>query len=361
MLLPIRPETARCAIFQALNDELGYFLNTCVTAKRFGSSLFSTNLRAVINDNKPTKDKFKKLWDAIKPLGIAERTKIATEFSDGQFIQRYYGDKGYQLPVIPDVVSTAIADLTKHLFSRTSGLVGTESACLETLHEHFDKYRRVNQNICCFCGASELAPVRAGIEVNDQWRSANDHLLSKKDYPIFAVHPDNLVPTCETCNSKAKLAENLLIRKRKGHPNERRLCFFPFVENCNEYIGIEVKKDKLRLTVRFTMDALDPDVREKLNTWNDVYRIRERVEGKFTDLAVLADNDCPANNLNEFRQRIEDKATSCKTYYREESWNFWKYRFYEWLHNYGNGIVEALWDSIMDKRNDPDAAAIYGI
>ena len=63
-----------------------------------------------------------------------------------------------------------------------------------------------------------------------------------------------------------------------------------------------------------------------------------------------------ANNLNEFRQRIQDKAASCKTNCRVESWNFWMYRLYGWLHNHGNGVVDALWDSIVTKRADPDAA-----
>jgi len=71
----------------------------------------------------------------------------------------------------------------------------------------------------------------------------NPCLLSKDEFPIFAVHPDNLVPICETCNSKAKLAKSLITKKQKDRPDERRFCIFPFVENCADYVGVEVVQD----------------------------------------------------------------------------------------------------------------------
>lgn len=361
MLLEIRSETKRSAIFEALNIELGYFLQACVTARIFTRNLFSAKLKDSIYDNEPTKIQFKKLWDVIKPLSTVDRQNIADEYKRCQFIQRYYDDKTCSFPVLPRQVGKVIDDLTKHLFSRSSGLVGIQSDCGETLHQHFQNFCTANRNICCFCGTSELAQVRAGVDINDQWRAANDHLLSKKDYPLFVVHPDNLVPLCETCNSKAKLAIDLLNIKQKDHPDERRLSFYPFIENCNEYVGVKVDEDEMRLTVKLLMNAPTPEIEEKLSTWNSVYSIQGRVEGKFANLAVIADNDCYASNLADFRQKIEDKATSCKNNCRLEAWNFWKYRLYEWLHSNGNGAVEALWNSIESKRSDADAAAVYGI
>ena len=360
MLLEIRPDTARSAIFMALNNELGYFLHACVSAGRFGKGLFSIELRDSIYGNTDTKDKFKALWDTIRPLSAADRKNILNEYNNCQFIQHYYDDKTYPFPIFPDSVHDAIENLTKHLFSKTTDLAGIKTACSETLHQHFNNFCTVNSNVCCFCGSSELTQVRAGVGVNNQWRAANDHLLAKKDYPVFAIHPDNLIPICEICNSKAKLAKDLLNIKKKNHPDVRRLCFFPFIEHCNNYVGVEVTQEDLKLTTQCTMIVTDPEIQEKLDTWNDVYRIKERVEGKFTDLVVLADNDCPADSLNEFKQRIKRKAARCKTYCRLEAWNFWKFLLYEWLDN-NTGIVEELWESIIDKRSDADNNAIYEI
>lgn len=50
----------------------------------------------------------------------------------------------------------------------------------------------------------ELAAFRAGIVDGEQWRADYDHQLCKSKYPIFAVHPDNLIPLCDVCNQDAK-------------------------------------------------------------------------------------------------------------------------------------------------------------
>jgi hypothetical protein len=185
--------------------------------------------------------------------------------------------------------------------------------------------------------------------------------LVKDKYSIFTMHPDNLIPTCDTCNKKAKLTKNLLVRKSVGQPDQRRLCFFPFVENCAKYVGIRVEQGDLRLEARFLMDGNEPVLQEKLVTWNEVYCMQGRVEGKFSDLAVIAESDCHANNLEEFRRKIREKADTYKKHCRLEAWFFWKYRLYEWLHNNGNGVIDALWNSILAKRADDDAADVYGI
>ena len=361
MLFEIRSNTNRSSIFLALHSELEHFLNACIPAKRFGKQLFSEKLQHTIYNNEPTLDKFKKLWRVVKPLEVAERVNLVSEFKKGQFVQRYYEDKTYSFPECPNVVIQALSALTKHLFGRTSSLVGIQRACHETLHEHFNTFRSINSNVCCFCGASELAQVRAGVDVNDQWRAANDHLLAKDIYPMFAVHPDNLVPTCETCNSKAKLAKNILIEKQKGQPDVRRLCFYPFLEYCNDHVGVEVVDIDFVLTTLFTMNSADPNIAEKLDTWSDVYQIKQRVEGKFSDLVVLADTDCPARDINEFRHMLREKADSYRNHCRGEGWNFWRYRLYDWLSDHGNVIVERLWECILAKRSDLDAASVYGI
>lgn len=361
MLLPIREDVPRCAVFQGLNDEVLHFLNASIGASRFTRYLFSENLRDALWNNEPTKKQFQALWNQLKPLSDAERADIYSEYSQKQFVQHYYEDTEYQLPVIPESVSKALGGLCKHLFTRSSGLSGVRDSCGETLHESFRKFRASNRNICCFCGSSELAQVRAGVEENKQWRAANDHLLSKDEYPLFAVHPDNLVPLCETCNSKAKLAKDLLNRKQKGQPDVRRRCFFPFTESCHEYVGVVLDQGEFGLRAQFTMSPVIPEIREKLDTWNEVYQIQGRVEGKFTDLTSLVDSDCPSNDLNELRRKIQDKANSCDQYIRSEGWNFWKCRLYQWLNATGGPILDELWASIEDGRSDTDAAAVFGV
>jgi len=360
MLLPIKPTTTRALIFTALNEELGAFLHGCVDSPHFTEGLFTDQLRDAIWGNELTKSKFKNLWQAFQQLTLEERGQFAREFDNCQFIQRYYDDRTYPVPAIPPQISEEFDSLAKHLFSNTAGLIGVVTGCGETLYQYLKSFRDVNGNVCCFCGSSELVQYRAGVDVDEQWRAANDHLLAKDIYPIFSVHPDNLVPTCETCNGKAKLAKDLLVRKAVGRPDERRLCLYPLTEPVYEDVEIVVEQGEMGLETRTNFRTTDPDKLEKIDTWDDVYRIKERVEGKFIDLAVLVDSDCPSNDLDEFTETLRKKAISYLNNARVEGWNFWKARLYEWLHNHNDVLVQ-LWDNIQAKRADVDAAAVYGI
>ena len=63
------------------------------------------------------------------------------------------------------------------------------------------------------------------MEDREQWRGPYDHLLAKDHYPLYGIHPKNLLPICHTCNSKAKHAKDLLIKD-----GNRRLSFSPWSE-----------------------------------------------------------------------------------------------------------------------------------
>lgn len=360
MLLPIRPSTSRAAIFSELNKELGYFLNASVDAQRFAKSLFSPALRSCIWGNEPTKAEFKKLWKSLRQLDREARESLSQEFEGSQFIQRFYHDKQLPIPSVPEHVLASFDSLAKHLFNRTAGLVGVKNSCGETLHQFLESFQDVNGKVCCFCGSSVLVQYRAGVEGENQWRAANDHLLAKDVYPIFSVHPDNLVPVCDTCNSKAKLAKDILFKKVDGQPSQRRACFYPFTESVCGDVGVEVETGSMGLKVKALFNTEDPDVFEKIDTWDDVYRIKERVEGQFIELTVLVDSDCPAIDIDQLRELLRSKAERYLSNVRLEAWNFWRAKLYGWLCGQ-NEILELLWGNIQEKRADADAAAVYGI
>lgn len=104
-------------------------------------------------------------------------------------------------------------------------------------------------------------------------REAYDHYLPKKLYPLASVNFKNLVPLCETCNTKRK--------KAKDPIEKNRVAFYPFSENKHS-ISIKIKIDssknmaKLKkedLTVLFEGDA------EKIETWDWLFKIKDRYSG----------------------------------------------------------------------------------
>jgi len=151
----------------------------------------------------------------------------------------------------------------------------------------------MNHNICCVCGTELLAQYRADVDEDDQWRGPYDHLFPKDKYPIYAIHPDNLLPICHTCNSKAKGAKDLLFDEHK----QRRVCFYPYNETAHQLVAVCLEQKDMNLTFRTVLENSDPEIQEKLDTWDSVYRIRQRVDGNFTALIEIVSVDCCADDF----------------------------------------------------------------
>ncbi|MEW3697720.1 hypothetical protein QOZ28_31825, partial [Pseudomonas aeruginosa] len=78
----------------------------------------------------------------------------------------------------------------------------------------------------------ELAAFRASVPEGEQWRADFDHQLCKSKYPLFAVHPDNLIPLCSVCNQDAKKAKDLFIREN----DQPRNTFYPYTESALPFV-----------------------------------------------------------------------------------------------------------------------------
>lgn len=364
MLLPIKPNTPNSAVFTALNDELDYFLAQCVNATKFNKTLFSPTLREAVWGNIPTRKKFGIVWKALKPLTSQARSQISQTFTQSQDISQYYSNITLALPQLPATVEPAFSALGKHLFNHTCKLVDIADACGETVQGHFNKFRGdlaagniLNGNICCCCGTEALAQYRADVDDDDQWRGPYDHLLAKEKYVLYAVHPDNLLPICHTCNSKAKLAKDL-VRDSLGN---RRRCFHPQTESAHGDVALEINITGISPALIAHFDSGNPITKEKLNTWNEVYRISERVEGEFCNLIEKLDQDCGVVDYAGFRAQLGPKAQSFGSHSRLTGWNFWKSKLYHWLDQQNDAVIQAVWSAIEAKRDDPASAEVYGI
>ena len=360
MLFPVRSTTKKSKIFTALNELLGYFLRQSIDASTFEKALFEPILREAIWSNIPTKAKFEKLWNALQNITRENRLELSNTFNDSQSISHYFSNKLLALPNMDSILGD-LEILTKHLFKDTYKLVDVIAACGESLQDHFNDFRAKenNGNICICCGTEVLAQYRENIGDDEQWRGPYDHLLAKSEYPIFAVHPKNLLPICYTCNSKAKLAKDLL-RDPLGN---RRFSFF-VPENAHEYVSFQINDistTEIGLSVKATSYSPDSTIMEKLTTWNAVYDIKNRVEGEFSSLIEKLSEDFTSSDFVTFRAALRPKADDLRKLCRLSPWNFWKYKLYEWLDNQNTTFVQAIWEAMIAKRDDPNAFAVFGI
>lgn len=115
-------------------------------------------------------------------------------------------------------------------------------------------------------------------------RSALDHYLPRNHFPFTSINTNNLLPICDTCNSKYKLAENTIfeIIKRSNRivSKTRKQAFFPF-SKITPYPRIDVE---ITLNKAFSDDMEPSDMNvdlvstgyeERVETWNRLFGIKE--------------------------------------------------------------------------------------
>ncbi|MFM7366725.1 MAG: hypothetical protein ACKO2Z_02745, partial [Sphaerospermopsis kisseleviana] len=126
---------------------------------------------------------------------------------------------------------------------------------------------KVISHTCPFCGCENF-------DAPESPREALDHYLVEKKYPFAAANLRNLVPMGNKCNSRYKLAEDILInqngiRRKSFDPynhEEIRLC----LDNSQPFAGNDGQLP--RWQIEFSLNT------EEVTTWDEVFHIRERYE-----------------------------------------------------------------------------------
>jgi hypothetical protein len=343
MLFDIRPDLQQSRVFDGLNRFLREIMSAALESRAADHDVLPNGLYAAVVGNQPTNNALVALQDALAGLdqgrGNALRDALLQNTEPCDFLT----DRGLHLPVVPDSVFAVLKAFAVHLYERTGKLVAVEAACGERIDDHYTRFRDNtapgNGNVCCVCGTESLAQLQAGVDDSEQWRGPYDHLLAKDKYPLYGVHPKNLVPICQTCNSKAKLAKSLLIKD-----GNRRLSFSPWTERA--LLGeIRVSIDDTgglfpRVVVHFA--SADPDRNEKLTSWDDVYKIKARVEGEFSALREKVAEDVSAVNEEVFLVGLYERAASKVNASRSTPFNYWRARVLRAIHAMDQQSREAL-------------------
>lgn len=329
MLFEIRSGLEHSKVFDGLNRFLREVMLAALEGRPVDQNALPNDLYAALVVNKPTQDATTELHAALAKLNQEKKDALRSAVLLNVDPCDFLTNQALPLPVIPDSVFTHLKTLSTHLYQQTGKLVGVESACGECIDDHYARFRSTispgNGNICCVCGTEYLAQLQAGVGDNEQWRGPYDHLLAKDHYPLYGVHPKNLVPICQTCNAKAKLAKNLLIKNGK-----RRLSFSPWTENA-QADEIQVSIDETdgefpRVVIGFS--SPDPVRKEKLTTWDDVYKIKGRVEGEFLSLCEKIAEDVSAPDDADFLVRLNYSALKRAKACRLTPFNYWRARVY---------------------------------
>lgn len=375
MLFPTAANTPKCKIFEKLNAELLYFLSRSITRQQFTQQLFSRGIGQECWGNKDTKEKFKALWEQL-PASEQDRQNLFDLINNNQNIALLFRDKAAVLPNIqPAGIFEALKKLTTHLFTRTKKLAGIERLATETISQHYQAYVHANSELCYLCATAALSHNRFNVADDEQWTSDYDHLLCKDKYPAFSCHPDNFIPTCHICNSKAKGTKDVLFegtRRRKAyyplppltHSLYQKVRIEPIFAELADFAADGNSNPLNAARLRYVDTT--PDETEMIKAWVDLYQVPKRVgERIVSTFCEYIDADCTPESFADFCEQVRRKATREPTDMKKTEWRFWWFRLYEWLNAQTADIKRDAWALIEWKKSqvniDNDAEQTYGI
>jgi len=374
MLFPLDPNTPKCKIFEKLNAELLFFLQASITRNQFSRQLFSREVGEKCWENSPTKEKFEAVWDVL-PNTQADKQEFFDLVSNSQDVSLLFTDKTAAVPRIqPQSLFNALKDLTTHLFTNTKKLAGIIRLANESIKEHYQEYVRLNSELCFLCATAALSHNRFNIDDDEQWVSDYDHLLCKDKYPTYSCHPDNFIPTCHICNSKAKGALDVL------HDGAmRRKAFYPLPPLSQSfYQKVRVKPVFAELAdfaaggdsnplraAQITYANTTPDEAEMIKAWVDLYQVPKRVSERIvSNFCEVVSKDCRPLNFQDFCGQLARQAISQPLDMKKSEWSFWWFRLYEWLNAQEDDVKQDAWSLIEWKQqqvnSNQDAEQTFG-
>lgn len=385
MLFSLNPQTSQCSVFSLLNAEFLHFLQSSVNADIYSERLFRTftetsrgrqrTVPSVCWSNKPTREKFHKLWLAL-PDTIVKRQELSDQISESQNIQIFFNDTQARLPeLVPTSLFEACKSLTTHLFTCTKDLAKAKLQSQGSIENHYQNFVRENNHshLCSICGTALLSQNRANVVDEDQYRSDYDHVLCKDKYPVYSVHPGNFIPTCHICNSKAKGPKDVL----RDNGNQRRIAFYPLPpsqESCEQFAAVSLhlsdRRDLIEnnwetpLESAFVLFPRAPvDIVSKIEVWKEVYKVTERVEQHLkTHFCERIATDLRPVSFDDFCRQLDRYSRQMPIDYKKSEWRFWWHKVYEFLSSQNEAYLQDVWvliDWKLRLSNDADMADTF--
>jgi len=216
-------------------------------------------------------DKLNNYRASLKSLTASEQEQILQAFNDQNNVALLLSGH-CTCKAITDLPET-IHKPVKSLFEAAFKLL----ADLEIRDRHYKLiYDASKYHACPFCGCEYFDAPGAP-------REALDHYLPEHKYPFAAANLRNLVPMGNKCNSRYKLAQDVLTRGN----GTRRKSFDPYnhgtvtisLDNSQPFLGTigNTKEPLPKWKIDFGSDS------EEVATWDDIFHIRERYERDVLD------------------------------------------------------------------------------
>ena len=244
-----------CAMIGAIHTSLG-----AAQAPPEWPDVIPTQYRDQLRNRPGLRDRLDAYTRALRRLSAVNRERVLNALNDQNQINLLLSCRHEceAIDDLPALIRKPIEDLFSFAFKLLTPLGVRDT--------HYQEiYTSTEDHVCPFCGCEYFDAPGAP-------REALDHYLKESTYPFAAANLRNLVPMGDKCNSRYKLAQDIL-RKDDG---TRRSSFDPY-----NHAGVRISLDDSQPFAgldgqmpRWQID-FDPDSPEAA-TWDEIFHIRER-------------------------------------------------------------------------------------
>jgi len=226
-----------------------------------------------------------------------------------------------------------------------------EGQAEDPTHNFYSAFIEKNKHICPFCGLMQFKNPR-GIRREDL-----DHYFHKSGFPLAAANMRNLVPTCGTCNQDYKKDKDILTDGSAFYPYGT----IPAIRleiDCVAYPATFDFDDTGKWSIRLELVTPDPTAIPKVNAWNRVYAIKQRIEDEIREFAddwmkqVADDEPRPVDKdtfttlITSAKKRAEDQGRR-----RTEPKQILKCAFYDFMLTRANLAFVESFRRILNDHN----------
>ncbi len=301
---------------EKFHDEIMYFFKYLLEnePKEYDvNKMFNPSFKPLIEASKKFEPLLKELIEEYAKLDKEKKRKIKLAFKNNNQIKKLCN--GSLTPVQYEEFKSVFSDKLKVFFEKLwddyshNKKIETNYG---TVKEHFDLFVDEGHQealICPFCGLSALKPSKG------EYRDAYDHYLPKSLFPFTSMNFKNLVPTCQTCNSRSEKGDKPVIYNRK----KRQRVFFPFDTKLNiNSIKLEIcPSTKYNIKSKSTLlSQIQWEYSLKINNkksieliqWENIYGIQRRSK----EYMLSMEKSWFSWILDRYKESIEDGVSFSK-------------------------------------------------
>jgi hypothetical protein len=227
------------------------------------------DLRPILASRSGVRDRLAVFWPAYEALDADQKARLHQALDDQTNLPGIFGAACHCETIIglPDPVVEAAGRLFEFAFEQLKTLK-LDGKCIRDI-QYKAIYDQLQEKICPFCGLTHFRAPGAP-------RHALDHYLPASRYTFVGSDFRNLVPCCHECNSDFKGVKDVLF----SEDGTRRQCCDPYtgpvyrvsLQGSRLFEGEVVDGHRVPLWV---IDLVGGPAAHA-QTWDEVYRIRER-------------------------------------------------------------------------------------